>query len=701
MLTEITLDGKYLWSSDSMANDLIIPQSLKVEYNKAGSFSFVMLPTHPEYDNIHRMKSYVRVSIDDYEVFRGRVLDFSCDFYRRKTVTCEGDLAFLLDSIYPAIKTASSVTPDVFFGFLIAEHNRQMERDSGSEFKKLTVGNVSVSTEMDQASPETFENTSPRTTSDVIDDLLISKYGGFLITRLGPQSHITGEVFIDYISDRGWPAETGQNGDIAFGVNLLNLEYEPPIEEVFTAVMPVGYNKLTLSETFVIDNTAVQKYGFIAKTVQFEDCTTESKLRSEAQKYLAKYTKAYPDTLTVKAVDLVHLGQATRGIRLGDKVAVSSDPHGIEYDGSNAEKTVRCLAIEYDLTNPSNNTYVLGTYIPPDKKRKAPNVARSGGSARRASYSGSSFSGLGNTTFSGLQAPAMTEMIDKAKSTITSLSDEGGNWISGLADKAYGKLKEVFGGTNGLDTGTLWDFVSGGVNDLKAGIGNTVSNLTSGAGGDMLNNGFEGLKSGLESITGGATLSSKTAENTGLRETLTETKAELIEKHEQNVEEITYQAGRITIQSDRLDVVVDDLNVVAQGVIDIQATKIQVNTTSLEIGNYLGGTLDLTNPVEVTINGRLNAMSINTNWSSTDTLYAKQLVTYGDRIRQRIEENGTIRFEYYALVDDLPTINSNWRTYLESASVYPKSGNMGFWLNSAMVVCTDGRTREVWCAYKD
>lgn len=551
MLTEITLDGKYLWSSDSMANDLIIPQSLKVEYNKAGSFSFVMLPTHPEYDNIHRMKSYVRVSIDDYEVFRGRVLDFSCDFYRRKTVTCEGDLAFLLDSIYPAMKTTEKVSPREFFGLLITEHNNQMDKDSsGSAFKKFTRGNVDVSDEMRDAE-EIFDNTSPRSISDVIDDLLISKYGGFLITRLGPQSHITGEVFIDYISDRGWLAETGQNGDIAFGVNLLNLEYEPPIEEVFTAVMPVGYNKLTLSEAFVVDNTAVQKYGFIAKTVPFEDCKTESKLRSEAQKYLAKYTKAYPDTLTVKAVDLVHLGQATRGIRLGDKVAVSSDPHGIEYDGSNAEKTVRCLAIEYDLTNPSNNTYVLGTYIPPDKKRKAPNVARSGGSARRVSYSGSNFSGLGNTTFSGLQAPAMTEMIDKAKSTITSLSDEGGSWISGLADKAYGKLKEVFGGTNGFDTGTLWDFVSGGVNDLKAGIGSTVSNLTSGAGGDILNNGFEGLKSGLESITGGATLSSKTAENTGLRETLTETKAELIEKHEDNAVNISTANGRITAEVTR------------------------------------------------------------------------------------------------------------------------------------------------------
>lgn len=98
----------------------IINGSLKFEANKAGSFEFDILPSHPRYADLRRYVHYVSVTIneDDEElvgddeliideegsqsfrsvVFYGRILSISMAFNRVKHVTCEGLLANLVDA---------------------------------------------------------------------------------------------------------------------------------------------------------------------------------------------------------------------------------------------------------------------------------------------------------------------------------------------------------------------------------------------------------------------------------------------------------------------------------------------------------------------------------------------------------------------------------------------------------------------------
>ena len=74
---------------------------------------------------------------DDNLLFRGRIIDDQSGFYNQKQVTCEGELAFLLDSI----QRPYTYTGDIpaYFAQLITSHNSQVDEEH--QFK---VGNITV-----------------------------------------------------------------------------------------------------------------------------------------------------------------------------------------------------------------------------------------------------------------------------------------------------------------------------------------------------------------------------------------------------------------------------------------------------------------------------------------------------------------------------------------------------------------------------
>lgn len=91
-------DGLTLYN-DRLENLRLLNPAVELEENKTGSFKFGLLPDHPHYGLIRKMKSIITVYQDDYLLFRGRVLDDTIGWHNQKTVNCEGELSFLLDSI--------------------------------------------------------------------------------------------------------------------------------------------------------------------------------------------------------------------------------------------------------------------------------------------------------------------------------------------------------------------------------------------------------------------------------------------------------------------------------------------------------------------------------------------------------------------------------------------------------------------------
>lgn len=108
-----------------------------LDVDAISSFTFDILPTHPRYADILPLNTFVKVYRPDGGViFDGRVLkpteDTSTEGEFKKSVTCEGILAFLHDS-YQEWGEWHNMTPTAFLQHLIDVHNTQVD-----EYKRMT-----------------------------------------------------------------------------------------------------------------------------------------------------------------------------------------------------------------------------------------------------------------------------------------------------------------------------------------------------------------------------------------------------------------------------------------------------------------------------------------------------------------------------------------------------------------------------------
>ena len=335
----VWLDGKLLYSS--AVNDpyyAIGTPILTLEAGKAGSLSFTMYPNHPEYDSLRRMLGRVVVYEDDTELFRGRILRMETNLYKERKVTCEGDLAYLMDSIADPGEYTESIS--AHFSRLVDMHNRQVERD-----KQFAVGIVNV----DKATEsQTFKTDSYRTTSAAMSDDLTGVFGGYIRTRRSE-----GTVYLDYIGDYG----KAGNQNIEFGVNMIDFSESVSSDDIFTVLLPTGSEGVTMEgitgSKYVKIPNAVERYGTVVRAVSFSDIKEAgAELMQAAYDYIEKNYKEMPPTLTLTAIDLKRLDFALDGFELGTRIGILSEPHGI--NGSPV-----CSKISYNLEYPEKNIYLF------------------------------------------------------------------------------------------------------------------------------------------------------------------------------------------------------------------------------------------------------------------------------------------------------------------------------------------------------
>lgn len=334
----------------------IVSPKVELELNKTGSFTFTIYPQNPYYDKLKKLKSIITVYQNDYLLFRGRILNDEEGFYNQKQVTCEGELAFLLDSIqrpYDLTGGGQGVSVEEFFRFLIENHNSQVDAE-----KQFKVGQITVKDPNDYLvrADSTYMNTF-----DTITKKLIDSYGGYLWVR-----HEEDGNYIDYLADFDQTIDQ----TVEFGQNLLDYKRTQNGEEIATAIIPLGAsqstgegetetteNKLTISSVndgkdYVYDADAVAEHGWIFKTVEWSDVTDPSNLKRKAEEYLA-ISIAFENTIELNAVDLNAIDSNISAFKLGRYVQVTSKYHNV-----NSMFLINKLSI--DLVNPSSNKLTLG-----------------------------------------------------------------------------------------------------------------------------------------------------------------------------------------------------------------------------------------------------------------------------------------------------------------------------------------------------
>ena len=355
----IHVDGKPLYSPALADSGFVVfKPKLTLELSRSGSLTFLLPPTNPMYDSILKLKSIVTVFDGEEEIFRGRVLHDEKDFYNRKEVYCEGELAFLLDSMQRPYSFTGDI-PDLFKKF-IESHNEQVDEE-----KRFIVGEVTVT------DPNSYINRSNihyGNTWDAITDQLISTHGGYIRPRL-----TDGKRYIDLVYDYG----KANSQVIEFGKNILDITEYITAENVFTVLIPLGeersdkdgnsLGRLTIESVndgkdYIEDDAGIALFGRICRTQEWDDVTIASNLLSKGRAFLdASIEMAV--TLIMNAVDLHLVDVDTERIGLGDYVRVISAPH-------NLDRAFICSKIVLDMVNPENSEYTLGaTYTTMTEKQ--------------------------------------------------------------------------------------------------------------------------------------------------------------------------------------------------------------------------------------------------------------------------------------------------------------------------------------------
>lgn len=348
----IYADGELLHSSDTEdASRIALEPKLHLDIEGAGSLSFVLPPGHALHGKIKRLKSIVAVEQDGVELFRGRVIDREGDIFNQLNVACEGEKTFLLDSLYEADVFNGSAHE--LFRKIINNHNSQVD-----EYKRFAIGEITVAA--DQISDDEglrVETRKFHDTSSVIDERLVGVYGGYLRTRK------VGNVrYIDWVKEYG----DINTQEIKFAVNLLDLKDKINAEDVFTVLIPLGYSEMGSDGSYtdpvnissvnngvkyIQDNDAISLYGKIWRTKTWGQTKDPSKLLEKAREYLK--TGIAFQTLTLKAIDMHIIDDDISSIKIGDKVHIVSDPHGVDL-------VMVCSKITVDLVDPENNEYTFG-----------------------------------------------------------------------------------------------------------------------------------------------------------------------------------------------------------------------------------------------------------------------------------------------------------------------------------------------------
>lgn len=355
----------------------ITEAKLEFELNKTGSFAFVIHSSHPFYNSLNKLKTIIKVYQNEDVIFRGRILNDESEFHNIKQVTCEGELAFLLDSIIRPFGSDDeqwSGTPKEFLEKIIAEHNEQVEEE-----KQFKVGNVTV-TDGDVSNTDNIiyrSESDYKNSWDIINEKLLDLLGGYLWVR-----HEGNNSYIDYLEDFD---TINYTQSIELGKNLLDLKRIIKGEDVVTCLIPIGGeaetvdgtagDKLTIKglpngeiarcefdgeqaiiykeDDYIYCDKAVERYGKIVKVVTWSDVKEDvDHLCDVAIAHLVENMRL-THSIELTSADISGI-ENVNPFRLSRRVEVKSKYHGLVDESFLIEK------LTINLFNPSDNKLTVG-----------------------------------------------------------------------------------------------------------------------------------------------------------------------------------------------------------------------------------------------------------------------------------------------------------------------------------------------------
>lgn len=347
----IYADGVCIYNDVFSLDDMkAVNPKLTLEDSAAGALEMALPHTNKAYDTIVRMVTDISVKKNGEEIWAGRALSESKDFWNNRVLYCEGELAFFNDSVQPPAEYAGKSIRE-YLEQLIAVHNSKVGAN-----RQFAIGAVTV---VDENFPTYYTNYEK--TMELLN-ALVETYGGHLRVRKAD-----GVRYLDYLKE--YPDTCSQV--IQFGSNLIDFTRNWDSTEYATAIIPLGSRLddspiealdayLTVESVnggslYVQSDEAVKHYGWIAKTVSWDDVSDPEALLEKAREYLADLQFDNLE-LELSALDLHYLDVNTEAVKLLDEIRVISRPHGLD-------RLFPVTRLEIPLDAPENTQFKMGDSV--------------------------------------------------------------------------------------------------------------------------------------------------------------------------------------------------------------------------------------------------------------------------------------------------------------------------------------------------
>lgn len=398
----VLLDGNDILDPLDVRLTLLQPK-LEMEINTAGSFEFVMPPTHTYYNSVHMFTSDIEIYEDGQLIWFGRPVEEQTDFYKQKTVYCEGALAYLNDTIVDMEDMEFDDIPIAgYFTFLLDEHNLGLQRASGVlngsdgsysdplvRKRSFEAGNVTIDDTL------VYRKPGVEKTFDLITGECLNTNGGYLFCRKE-----NGKIYLDWLKDMPYTC----NQIIEFGLNMQNYSLKFTGNDYATCILahgkddddgfPITFSSVN-NDSAVYVSAAASTYGYITKYVNYSDIDSPYKLLNEAKKELEN-DQYNATVIECEAVDLHTQNENYEPFRIGQMIRVRSIPHVID-------KEYPLTKMSIDLSS-AVKKITLGTLPRPTLTRivkdKSDEENSGGDEYSGGGYSGDSGIGTGETSTS-------------------------------------------------------------------------------------------------------------------------------------------------------------------------------------------------------------------------------------------------------------------------------------------------------------
>lgn len=342
-------------------------ESAKIEdaKNAISSFDFTISPNNAGYEELNAYTTQVLVynlKRQRYD-FVGRVIQITpcmdSDGAVYKNVVCESRLGYLCDTVQPyALPMQYEGGLQEFIDLLLANHNAQAEADH-----RIYLGNVSI------AAYETSDDNglNYEITWECLKKKVVDVYGGEIQLR-----ETDGKLYLDYADELG----TTRSTTIELGKNMESVQRTIDSTRIITRLIPLGAKvveqivdedgEITERETekrltiaavnggveYVEDETAVGLYGYIYRTVIFDNVTDPTVLKSKGMAYLAE-NNTLTESNTISALDLSMIGLDIDDFRLYDKYPCLNELVGLY-------ATLEIIKKTTDVIEPYSSTFEMG-----------------------------------------------------------------------------------------------------------------------------------------------------------------------------------------------------------------------------------------------------------------------------------------------------------------------------------------------------